>query len=415
MTETGTSLDTAVIDHIARFLLRYFGSAERAEASRPKVDTVQDRDLLRLHWAISPVVRDLAAYAVQHRHEIQSVLATAVRVEDALARGRVDARATIMHRRMTGLPTAVVGHEPLRSYNSGPNQLLVWVLIQAWSLAARFATMLPAGAAYAESVDQAVQVLDQARRLQAIAQMAGQGLSTRRPTSAAILTARRSRRELYRKAYIALDLLLRVESGEPEAITTMLRNTLLAPLEPWRRYEMAVAFSLAEALASKTGAVLALRLLVGDTRRPIVLVGPYEIFWQSRTHLAGKPHPEPSERETARILEAYGMSASFERPDLVVVNAVANAVASIVEVKYLTSEDARDRVRGAVAQIVRYSRLYHPLDQAGPLLGRSLVAVSQGTEGIRVPSPVPDDVPLIVDFEAIRQGQLAEWADRLPH
>ena len=413
MTAIDTGLDDAVTDHIGRFLLRYFGSAARANVNRPNVDAVQDRDLLRLHWAISPVVLEVAIYALQHRHEIQSALTTAVRIEDAIARGRIDARATIIHRRITGLPTAIVGHEPLRSYDSAPNQVLVWVLVQAWSLAARFATMLPDGAAYRSSIDQTIQVLDQVRRLQAISQMAGQGWSTRRPTSAAAMEARRSRRELYRKAYAAYELLLRIESGEPEAITAMLRQTLLAPLEPWRRYELAVAFSLAEALASSTQADLILNLLMGNTRRPIVLVGPFEIFWQSRTRLAGKPDLEPSERVTSRILEAYGMSISSDRPDLVVLDADADVVASIVEVKYLTGEDASDRVRGAVAQIVRYSRLYHAIDVSGPLLGRSLVAVSQGTKGMRIPSPVPDDVPLIVDFAAIQLGQLSAWADRL--
>ena len=412
MTAIETRLDEAVTDHIARFLLRYFRAAARAAANRPNVDATQDRDLLRVHWAISPVILDLATYALQHRHEIQSVLTTALRVEDAVARGRIDARATVLHRRMTGLATAIVGHEPLRSYDSGPNQVLVWVLLQAWSLATRFATMLPAEAAYSQSVSRAVQALDQVRRLQAIAQMTGQGWATRRPTSAAALAAKRSRRELYRKAFAAYEALLRVESGDPEAITAMLRETLLGPLEPWRRYELAVAFGAAEALAESTDASLVLKFLMG-LRGPIAVVGTYEIFWQSQTALAREPGLEPSERVTARILEAYGMSIAADRPDLVVVDASANAVASIIEVKYLTGEDASDRVRGAVAQIVRYSRLYLDMDASGPLLGRSLVAVSQGLETVRVPSPVPDDVPLIVDFEAIQHGQLSAWADRL--
>jgi len=44
---------------------------------------------------------------------------------------------------------------------------------------------------------------------------------------------------------------------------------------------------------------------------------------------------------------------------------------------------------------------------------RSLVAVSQGIETLTIPSPLPADTPLIVDFATIRRGQLAEWDHRL--
>jgi hypothetical protein len=91
------------------------------------------------------------------------------------------------------------------------------------------------------------------------------------------------------------------------------------------------------------------------------------------------------------------------------------AVAAVVEVKYLTAEDASDRVRSAVEQLVRYARLYHPIDETGPLLGRSLVAVTQGLDGIAAPEPLPPEVPMIFDFTAIQRGQLAAWVERLHH
>lgn len=405
--------DLAITDHIAGFLLRYFGSAISARTDRPYVEASRDRDLLRLHWAISPVVHDLTAYILQHRHEIQSVLKTSLRIEDSVVRGRIDARATVLHRRMTGLSTAIVSQEPLRSFDSGPNQVLIWVLLQASSLAARFAAMLPESASYREVVDATVQNLAQVRRLQAIAVMSNQLSAAKRPGSGAVLEAGRSRRELYRKARAAYESLLRIESGDAETITTMLRATLLAPLEPWRRYELAVAFSIAEALTAIGSDRLVLNLLIGDTASPIVRVGHYAVFWQSRTRFYRPPLMEPSEIVARQILDAYGLSASSDRPDLVVIDEAADRVAAVVEVKYLTAEDASDRVRSAVVQLVRYSRLYHPIDQMGPLLGRSLVAVSQGMDAITIPSPVPEDTPLIVDYAAIKRGQLAEWARRL--
>ena len=112
------------------------------------------------------------------------------------------------------------------------------------------------------------------------------------------------------------------------------------------------------------------------------------------------------------LVLAAPLPENMER-ELIVVDDTADRVAAVVEVKYLTAEDASDRVRSAVIQLVRYARLYHPISEIGPLLGRSLIAVSQGADAISNPSPVPADTPLIVDFAAIRFGQLGEWIPRL--
>lgn len=407
--------DFDITDHIAGFLLRYFRSAVKADTKRPYLDATRDRDLLRLHWAFSPIVRSLAVHVLQHRHEIQSMLSTTRRIEDGMARGRIDARATLLHRRMTGLSTAMVGDEPLRSYNSGPNQVLIWVLMQAWSLGMRFAAMLPASASYRETVTTTVQTLEQVRRIQAISLIAADATTTRRPGSSAVLEAGRSRREIYRRACGAYEALLRIEAGDPETIATMLRHTLLSPLEAWRRYELAVAFSVAEALSAGGKGPLVLNLFVGDTGTPIVRVGHYAIYWQSRTDFYQKPEFEPSELVVRHILDAYSLSASSDRPDLVVVDTERGAVAAVIEVKYLTAEDASDRIRSAVEQLVRYARLYHPINDTGPLLGRSLVAISQGLGGITVPEPLPPEVPMICDFAAIRLGKLGAWVERIRH
>jgi hypothetical protein len=405
--------DIEITDHIVGFLLRYFRSGVGANVRRPYVDAARDRDLLRLHWAFSPVVRDLAAYVLQHRHEIQSMLTTARRVEDGIVRGRIDARATLLHRRMSGLATAMVSDEPLRFYGSGPNQVLIWVLMQAWSLALRFTAMLPASASYREAVTATVQSLEQVRRIHTIALIVADATSAKRPGSSALLEAGRSRRGIYQRARAAYETLIRIESGDPETIAAMLRATLLAPLEPWRRYEMAIGFSIAEALANDAQRPLVLNLMMGDTGTPIVRAGPYSIYWQWRTDFYRQPALEPSEHVVRHILDAYGLSAASDRPDLVVVDVERNAVAAVVEVKYLTAEDASDRVRSAVAQLVRYARLYHPIDQTGPLLGRSLVAVSQGLEGISIPDPLPPTIPMICDFAAIQRGQLVAWVERV--
>lgn len=407
------SLDEAIANHTTAMLLRYFGAAGGAGVTRPSVVIDRDRELLRLHWALSPAVTGLVDYILTHRHEIQSVLATARRVEDGIVRGRLDAVATMRLRRVSGLDTAIVSHEPLRSYDSGPNQVLGWVVMQAWSLASRFVALTQEKSSYRASVDSAVQRLEQVRRIEAIRQIAGQVTLTKRPRASAILEAERSRRTLYHKAAAAFRALLLIESGDAEAITEMLGNTLLAPLEPWRRYELAVAYSVAESLAKLQDGQIRLGFIVGDVRTPIAQAGQFDIYWQWRTDCYTSPDPEPSEAVTGAIWSAYGLSAAADRPDLIVFDTEDRAVAAIVEVKYLTGESAADRVRSAASQVVRYARGYGRIEDIGPLLGRSLIAISQGLEGIIPADPLPADVPAVVDFAGIKATGLLEWSRRL--
>lgn len=404
-------IERAITDHAAGVLLRYFAGAAAVELQTPSILLARDRELLRLHWALSPAVTDLVEYVLAHRHEIQSILTTVERLEDGIVRGRLDAVATLRHRRMSGHASAVVSHEPLRTFDSGPNHVLGWVIGQAWSLASRFSLMTLDSPSYRLAVDRSLQQLEQARRLQAIQRISGQGTLAKRPGANALTLAERSRRLLYRKAANAYRFLLAIEAGQPDAISSMLRKTLLAPLEPWRRYELMVGYCVAEALADAEDSTMNhLNIFVGDVRKPLARVGRYAVYWQWGPNRRD-PSPEPSEVIMQRILDAYDIRKAGDRPDLVVYDVEASRAAGLVEVKYLTAEDATDRIRSAASQIVRYARSYRDLDDAESLLGSSLIAVSQGME--RIPDPVPVSVPFVVDFDGIRRQRLRLWAHRL--
>lgn len=403
------TLEDAITDHAASLLLRYFSATEVARISSPTIALERDRELLRLHWALSPAVSTLVSYILAHRHEIQSILSTARRVEDGIVRGRLDAVATLKQRRVSGMPTAVVSQEPLRSYDSGPNQVLGWVITQAWSLASRFVTLVQESSAYRARIDAATQKLEQVRRIEGIRQIAAHVTQVRRPRPTALLEAERSRRHLYHKAAEAYRALLKLESGDPDTIVTMLRETLLAPLEPWRRYELAVGYSLSECLAQELDEEMRLDFVVGDIRRPIAQAGHLNVYWQWRTDKYRVPEPEPSERTTLALWKSYGLSAASDRPDLVVKDRNTGEVVSIIEVKYLTGESAADRVRSAAEQLVRYARGYDDLDNIGPLLGRSLIVVSQGLDGLNPTEPLPADTPELLDFADIRGAKLRKW------
>jgi len=412
MTMDVAAFDRMVADRATGILLRHFSAIAAVDLERPLLDIERDRELLRLHWALSQPVVDLVAYVLEHRHEIQSVLQNKLRAEDSVVRGRLDAKRTITLRRLSGLPTAVVSHEPLRSYASGPNQVLGWVLQQAWSLSSRFSTVTLDSEGYRASIDVALQRLEQVRRIHAVSAIAGDAVLNRRPAAAALLEAGRSRRTVYCLAADAYRSLLSVEAGDPAVITSMLKKTLLGPLEPWRRFELAVALSIAEEIARTEKSSLILNLLIGDNRRPLATAGRIAVFWQWRTHLYKTPEPELSEIVAREILAAYGINDAADRPDIVVVDLPQQAVVAIIEVKYLTGEDASDRVRSAVHQLVRYARGYCPTDSLSPLLGRSLIAISQGLAE-PPPGPLPSAAPAVVDFAGIMHSGLGAWAKRV--
>ena len=404
--------EAAINDYLTRVLLRYFRNAVAVGVQRPDVDAERDLDLLRLHWAISEPVRELVNHLVQHRHEIQAVLELRRREDDARVRGRFDARATMIRRLVTGHPTLTVSQEPVRTFESGPNHVLTWVLEAAWRLALNFEDTLPEGAFYRAAIEEITPGLEKIRRFDAIHQAAKNINLTRRPEPQAVKEASRSRRQIYVLACHAYRFLQSIEAGEVDSIIKLLNDTLLGPLHLWQRYELAVGLAVARALSVALARPAALGFL-SRAGEPISRVAGYEVHWQSQTQAYKRPAAEPSELMTAKLLDHYGLPLGADRPDLVVLDADGKAV-SIVEVKYFSNEesDGTDALRDAIGQLVRYTRGYRPMAQLEDLLDHSIVALIRH-EADRVPDPRPYGLPLIVDLEGILQGRLETWACRL--
>ncbi len=409
---TNGDLNSAINDYLTQFLLRYFRNAVAVGVRHPVVAKESDLELLRLHWAVSEPVRELVNHLSQHRHEIQAVLTSRHREDTAQVRGRFDARATLYRRQVTGHATLTVSHEPVRTIESGANHVLTWVLESAWRLARRFEDMLPEDASYRAAIAQTTPGLEKIRRFDAIHRASKIINLTSRPAPQAVREASRSRRQIYVLACRAYRALQAIEAGEEESIVKLLNDTLLGPLHMWQRYELAVGLALTRALSVASARPVTLGL-VGGGGEPLARVGGYEVHWQSRTRAYVQPLAEPSEAMTTKLLEHYGVSQGIDRPDLVVLNADGDTV-SIAEVKCFSNaeNDGLDALRGAIGQLVRYTRGYRPFNKIEELLDHSLVALLWLEPG-RMPVPKPYGLPLIVDFDDIVQCRLAPWAHRL--
>ena len=398
-------LDQGISDYAAGILLRYYRAGSRVGPDAPRIEVERDREVLRGHWALSAPVRGLVQHLLARRHETQALLSMRRRLEDAVARGRIDVRATVLHRMRSGLYAALVADEPVRSFETGPNQVLAWVIHHAGTWASRFQGGGAAGRSYADLAEAVLLDIDQVRRFDALRDALRSPTISRRPSAGALRNAARSRRPVYRLAVDAYNTLKGVEEGRDEAIRAVIGSTLIGPLEVWRRLELAAAAAIGEALEAETGAPLRLNPVAGDTG-PVAECGRYAVFWQHLTKLYTPPPLEPSEARTRAILGAYGIGVGTERPDLVLMDTQAGLVLAVVEVKYLAGDTATARFRDAVDQIVRYGRGYASGQALENLVGQSLVVMSVNAPTLHHSR---SGVPTAMDFLGITQGKMRLW------
>jgi hypothetical protein len=401
--------DAAIVDFTAALLLRYFRAGEKVEGGAVRLDHRRDVEILKGHWSVSGPVRSLVKYVLAHPHEAQSLLSFRERIDDAVARGRIDARRTWQYRLQRGLPSALVTAEPVRSFNTGPNLVLAWVLGEAAAYTSRLSRWQGGQSPYVAIIEEAQQEMRGVQRIEPLREPLRAVALGQRPSAGAVLATARARPRIYRLAFEAYSLLQGLELGDPTALEAVARSALIAPLEDWRRFELAVGLAIGEAMARAMNAPLQLHLLAGDPAGPIVTVGRFAVYWQQRTGFYSPPPLEESELKTRDILAAFGLAVGGDRPDFVVVDRDAASVVSIVEVKYLAGDTASSRFREAVSQIVRYSRGYAPVGQTGGIIARSLVALSR-----EAPAQIdaPADVPASVDFDGIRRNELDAWVQR---
>jgi len=407
-------IERGITDFVSRILLRYFRNAVALRVSRPQIESAEDFDLLKLHWAVSEPVRDLLTHVSAHPHELQSVLEMRRQIDVARVRGRVDARATVIQRLLTGHPTLTVFYEPIRSFNSGAHHVLIWVLEQAWHLVLRFESLLPVTASYLPRVEETASALEKIRRFDMIHQATKEIVLSRRPGPAALKEASRSRRQIYLHAYRAYRALEDIEAGNQDALSRLLNDTLFGPIPVWQRFELAVGLGVAQAISEALGSPIKLGFLCASNCAPMARVSSYAVYWQSRTDAYAPPVPEPSEAIAQAILTQYTLAIGSDRPDIVVTDERTGDVVALFEVKYFAGEenDGSDALRAAVYQLVRYARCYRTPRNIDELLDRSVIAlIRKNTEWI--PETKPFGVPWILDFDDISRRKIKSWAQTL--
>lgn len=401
-----TGQDQDITDYAASVFLRYFRPGALAGTSAPSVRHSRDLQVLLSHWAISESVRDFLQYLISHRHEVQGLLEYSRRSDDCIARGRIDARGTLLAQTISGHPSLVIYEEPIRSFNTGPNQVVSWVIQNATVQIGRLHEWQVPDSAYRPVVDAMMANLTAIKRIDYLREPLRLAIESRRPSLEALRNAARSRRLIYRYAVAAYNMMKDIETGERKAIELVLRSTLMAPMQSWRRFELAVGLGIGQALEEETGNSLDLSPIDCSVGMPIVRCGPISIYWQGSPFYIPPQCLEPSEKRLKFALSAYDMTIGDDRPDLVIVDERTGSALAIVEVKYVAGDIVTSRFREGLSQIVRYARGYADNGGISSLIQRSLIVTSLGTRPIVKANKT---APRWVDFQGILGGSLNCW------
>jgi hypothetical protein len=419
-------------EYLLRILLRYYRSGQRASVAQRVTIVSDDIEVLRRYWSISNEIAALARYVVQHRHEAQAHLTERRVYGDAIIRGRFDVRQTLIERVRSGYPTRVVFWEATKTFASDPNHVLAWVLYNSHYLARHFAREVESGST-ATRASGIIIDLEAAKRIENISLMLAESRINVRPTTRAVSCAAKSRRPLYRLAAAAYQQLLLIERADKVTIAQVLRDTLIAPLETWRAFELAIALGAANALSRRLGDRVLLNPISPGASEILISVGPFAIAWQTKTASYQEPRPEPSELLSREICNYYGLREGDDRPDLVVIHSPSGRVVGLAEAKHFGSVEYgwRSAIRDAATQIVRYSRGYGAdAEEWRAILSRSLIGIwAAPLDDLALSSDAP--MALVVDFDDLdhdsetsrsrladsdnrkKPSTLSVWADRI--
>lgn len=388
---------------IVSALLRYFREGELVAADGSRIEEA-DRDMLRLHWSISSPVFNLVEYVRRHPHELRSSLDTR-RTTSPNIRGNIDFAESVREQLRTADPSIFVFNEAYRSHESGPNRVLFWTVSYAALLGRRFRSLLPAKGSYALRTVAVLRSLENARRLLPLPEPQ----LLRVPSPDDVRAARGSRSPLYRRAAEAYQLLRSIERLDPYAMTSLLGDTLVGPMERWRQFEFALGLGMADAIASVTGGRPHLHYIGFGVPDPLVTVGPFAILWQRPGPLYDNFMLEAWERRAVDILAAFDVRPGWDRPDIVVVDTHTQRAIAVGEAKYFESASWRDAFRGAATQIVDYARGYEKKQgNVEEIIARSVIALWDANEPLL---PV-EGQPLVATFSTL-QPTLQAWANRL--
>lgn len=396
------------------------GRALEQKINPTKAHSGDDLEYLRLNWAVSSSIYKFCKYLIEHRYELQAGTSSFLETDDINIKGRIDARKTTLLRNTSGHPTIVVYYSSKKSFATGPNYVLIWVLNLAHTYGRQWLSLLEKNIDVSEkdsrsNIRLAIGLLTDVHRISLIKEALLSYKLCARPSLHALIQAKSSSRKIYRLAYEAYTFLERIERNDPESIGGLLEETLIKPKEDYQILELAHAFCLANCISEKTSKPVIIKEISSKGNSVLLQIGDIVISWQTKTSNYTPPELEPSEKKLLELLELFKLRGFSERPDIVVHHIKTNVILALGEAKSFKEQpDAwRAPLRQALAQIIHYSRGYTKnSDELDALVARSSIILSFFPINSR-PIDIPINGPTVFDVEDLLSGNINAWADRI--
>ncbi|MEO3946211.1 hypothetical protein [Gorillibacterium sp. CAU 1737] len=376
-------------------------------------------EMLRYYWALSSGIEEVANVVVHSPRRLTTTITYEEFERIGEITGSINAGATMLAQIRTLNPTLFVVLEPNLTSNSQPNQLVAWLLSEAFHI------LLSARRSYKQLekfdwFNKKINLIEQALRNEALHDILLTPSGKKRPNGSVLRAASKARVPIYQEAIKVYDLLEGIERGQEEAIISCLSQTLIANLEYWQRLELATAIAAADALSTASGHSVNLSFPI-VSGRPVAVIGPFEVYWQYTIPQRSREQLDPTELWSRQIATSIGVKSGDSRADVAV--CCNRKVVTLFECKYFESYSSLPQaVLDASGQIVRYARDLHPESDpnAVQLLNQSCIIVAhRGTYNELLdhddPATQTFDKRFIyfTDINGLKNNKLLHWSELL--
>lgn len=348
-----------------------------------------ERDALLLAWARSLLIDEIVHSVKGGKPGFKVTKNTISRVVQGQISGSMDARQTLLQQHLTSDPSLFVVDELVPSEASIHHQnVLAWVIKLSYGVLLK-ASREGHGESEASSKD--------ASRLKEHAQALGTPvvsgalkgrLGQIRPLESSISSSQKVKSGLHCKAGIALYWYEGLERLAPFAVRRMTYEAITGKLSDARRFELASALALGEALSICSGYPLRWNVEV-LTRGVIAFIGPYQVQWDASPVAQKAPNLLVKASRTHKVL-------SFLKP-----------------IRGSLPEDENETIRGATEDLVALCRQASlsatdaketPLEDCVVVLEKLLFYGEKKQNAQKL---------VITDFEGLKAGHLLSVCHRI--
>ena len=375
-------------------------------------------ELLKYYWALSDGIEEIAKTVVHNPRRLTTDIDYEEVEQSGIITGSINAGATMIAQARTLNPALFIVLEPLTTSHSLPNQLVSWVLSEAFQILFSARKSYPRLNEF-DWFNNKIVLLEQALRNEMLREVLINPSSQKRPNGAVLRSSSKAKLPIYQKAIEVFYQYDQLENGDLNAIIDCLSQTLLAKLEYWQMLELASALMAANALSMECNSPIHLTFPIVPGH-PVAKTGDFEIYWQFPINHRSDEYLDPSELWSRQIAKSIGFQPSDGRADVVVL--FNQKIVAIFECKYFETESTLTQsVLDACNQIVRYARDAYPNSDtlSRQLLNNSCIIVSD--KGFKKEKRNNDkheidasDITVhYTDIEGLTAGDLNEWAKSL--